>query len=112
VKTYTKTDDETLWSSSSKTVSAYTKLKTPTVKATAGSNKAIISWSKTENADGYQVYMKTADGYKKIKATSGTAYTKTGLQKGKTYSFRVRAYKKLDGKYIYSEYKTCSVKVK
>ncbi len=112
VKTYVKTDDETLWSSSSKTVTTYTKLTTPTVKITAGTKKATLKWNKVTNADGYQVYMKTADGYKKIKVTSGTSYTKTGLQKGKTYSFRVRAYCKLDGKYIYSGYKTYSVKAK
>lgn len=112
VKTYVKDDDETLWSSSSKTVTAYTKLTTPKVKITEGTKKATLKWNKSENADGYQVYMKTADGYKKIKVTGGTSYTKTGLQKGRTYSFRVRAYCRLDGKYIYSGYKTYSVKVK
>ena len=101
-----------MWSSSSKTVTAYTKLTTPKVKITAGTKKATLKWNKSENADGYQVYMKTADGYKKIKVTSDTSYTKTGLQKGRTYSFRVRAYCRLDGKYIYSGYKTYSVKVK
>lgn len=111
VKTYVKTEDETIWSASSKTVTTYTKLATPTVKITRGAKKATLKWSKSEYADGYQVYMKTADGYKKIKVTSGTSYTKTGLQKGKTYSFRVRAYCKLDGKYIYSGYKTYSVKI-
>ena len=34
------------------------------------------------------------------------------VKKGKTYKFRVKAYKKVDGKYIYSGYKTYSVKVK
>lgn len=111
VKTYVNTEDETIWSASSKTVTTYTKLATPTVKITRGAKKATLKWSKSENADGYQVYTKTSDGYKKIKVTSGTSYTKTGLQKGKTYSFRVRAYCKLDGKYIYSGYKTYSVKI-
>ena len=111
VKTYVKTEDETIWSASSKTVTTYTKLATPTVKIIRGAKKATLKWSKSENADGYQVYMKTTDGYKKIKVTSGTLYTKSGLQKGKTYSFRVRAYCKLDGKYIYSGYKTYSVKI-
>lgn len=112
VKTYVKTEDETIWSASSKTVTTYTKLTTPTVKITAGTKKATLKWSKVTDADGYQVYMKTAEGYKKIKVTSGTSYTKSGLHKGKTYSFRVRAYCKLDGKYIYSGYKTYSVKAK
>lgn len=112
VKTYTKTEGETLWSISSKTATVYTELATPKVKITAGTKRAILKWSKVSDADGYQVYMKTADGYKKIKVTRGTTYTKTGLSGGKSYSFRVRAYRKLDGKYIYSGYKTYSVKVK
>ena len=50
--------------------------------------------------------------YKKIKVTTDNNYTVKSLKKGKTYKFRVRAYSKVDGKYIYGDYKTYSVKVK
>ncbi|MGN1194851.1 MAG: hypothetical protein ACI4SB_05165 [Acutalibacteraceae bacterium] len=40
-------------------------------------------------------------------------YTKTGLTKGKTYSFKVRAYKTVDGKTVYGGYSAeKSVKIK
>ena len=57
--------------------------------------------------------MKAPGGsYKKIKVTTAESYTVKSLKKGATYSFRVRAYSKVDGKYIYGGYKTYSVKVK
>lgn len=113
VKAYTKDGDETLWAASSKTITTATKPATPTVKATAGAGKVTLSWSKVTGATGYVIYMQDEFGdYEKVGSTKGTSYTKKSLKKGKTYKFRVKAYKKVDGKYIYSGYKTYSVKVK
>ena len=113
VKAYTKANGETLWAASSKTLTTATKPATPTVKATAGAGKVTLSWSKVSGATGYVVYMMDEFGdYEKVGSTKGTSYTKKSLKKGKTYKFRVKAYKKVDGKYIYSGYKTYSVKVK
>ena len=50
--------------------------------------------------------------YNKIGSTKSTSYTKKSLKKGRTYYFRVRAYKTLDGKNIYGGYKTVKVKIK
>ena len=113
VKAYTKDGSETLWAASSKTITTCTKPATPTVKATAGSGKATLSWSKVTGATGYVIYMEDSFGdFEKVTSTTKTSYTKKSLKKGKTYKFRVKAYKKVDGKYIYSGYKTYSVKVK
>ncbi|MBR3948359.1 MAG: fibronectin type III domain-containing protein [Clostridia bacterium] len=113
VKAYTKADGETLWAASSKTITTCTKPATPTVKVTAGSGKATLSWSKVTGATGYVIYMEDSFGdFEKVTSTTKTSYTKKSLKKGKTYKFRVKAYKKVDGKYIYSGYKTYSVKVK
>lgn len=113
VKAYTKADGETLWAASSKTITTATKPATPTVKITAGSGKATLSWSKVSGATGYVIYMPDEFcDFEKVGSTTKTSYTKKGLKKGQTYKFRVRAYKKVDGKYIYSGYKTYSVKVK
>lgn len=113
VKAYTKDDGETLWATSSKTITTATKPVTPTVKITAGSKKATLSWSKVAGATGYVIYMQNTSGdYEKIGSTTKTSYTKKSLKKGKTYKFRVRAYKKVGDTYIYSGYKTYSVKVK
>ena len=113
VKAYTKDGDETLWAASSKTITTATKPVTPIVKATAGSGKVTLSWSKVSGATGYVIYMQNTSGdYEKLGSTKSTSYTKKSLKKGKTYKFRVKAYKKVGDTYIYSGYKTCSVKVK
>lgn len=113
VKAYTKDDGETIWASASKSFKTATKPATPTVKATAGTGKATISWNKVTGATGYVIYMQDEFGdYNKLGSTSKTSYTKKSLKKGKTYYFRVRAYKTVDGTNIYGGYKTVKVKVK
>ena len=113
VKAYSKADGETLWAASYKTFTTATKPATPTVKATAGSKQATISWNKVTGATGYVVYMQDEFGdYEKLGSTKKTSYTRKKLTKGKTYYFRVRAYKTVDGKNIYGGYKTVKVKVK
>ncbi len=72
------------------------------------STSAMLSWKKVSNAKGYTIYMKTGKKgtYKKIADIKGgntTAYYKTKLKKGKTYYFRVRAYKKIYGERSYGE---------
>lgn len=72
------------------------------------STSVMISWKKVSDAKGYAVYMKTGKNgtYKKIKTISGknnTAMVKTKLKKGKTYYFRVRAYKTIYGEKSYGE---------
>ena len=114
VKAYTKTSDgETIWAENSVKITTATKPATLKVKVTAGSKKATLSWNEVRGATGYQVYMKApGESYKKIKVTTDSKYTVKSLKKGKTYKFRVRAYSKVDGKYIYGDYKTYSVKIK
>ena len=52
--------------------------------------------------------MRTGKGsYKTVKViTKGktVSYTKAGLKKGKSYAFRIRAYKKSGGKKVYGDY--------
>ncbi|MBQ4266949.1 MAG: fibronectin type III domain-containing protein, partial [Clostridia bacterium] len=113
VKAYTKDNGETLWAASSVSMKTATKPATPTVKATAGSKQATISWNKVTGATGYVVYMQDEFGdYEKLGSTKKTSYTRKKLTKGETYYFRVRAYKTVDGKNIYGGYKTVKVKVK
>ena len=113
VKAYTKDDGSTIWASSSVSFKTCTKPATPAPTATAGSGKATIKWSKVTGATGYVVYMQNSEGeYEKLGSTKSTSYTKKSLKKGKTYYFRVRAYKTFDGKNIYGGYKTVKVKIK
>ena len=113
VKAYTKDGSETLWSASSVTFKTATSPATPAVKVKPGSKQATISWNKVAGATGYVIYMQDSSGdYNKIGSTKSTSYKKKSLKKGKTYSFRVRAYKTVDGKNIYGGYKTVKAKVK
>ena len=90
-----------------KTATAPAAVKLKAVKKT-GRSKVKLTWKKTTGATGYEIYMKTNNaGYKKIKSISKAktvSYAKTGLKKGKTYSFRLRAYKTVNGSKIYGAY--------
>ena len=73
---------------------------------TAGTAAATVKWSEVKGADGYQIYYSTSkDGkYKKLKSTPKLSYKKTGLKSGKTYYFKVRAYKKLDSGTVFGSF--------
>ncbi|MBO5373039.1 MAG: fibronectin type III domain-containing protein [Lachnospiraceae bacterium] len=85
----------------------------------AGSKKVTVKWGKVTRANGYEIYRsQTRNGkYKKIKtikkANTVKFVDKKGLKKGKTYFYKVRAYKKAKGKTYYSAFSTVkSIKVK
>ena len=72
---------------------ADTTLKTP-----SSSKKGItLKWSKVTGAEGYQVWRKTGSGsYSKIatvKGNSKVTYTDKKAKKGKTYTYKIKAYK-------------------
>ena len=98
-----------------KTAIAKTK---PVLTAKAGTKSVSLSWKKSSNASGYQVYRSTkkSSGFKSIKTvTKGTTvtYKNTGLTKGKTYYYKVRAYKVINGTKYYGNWSTVkSAKVK
>jgi hypothetical protein len=70
------------------------------VKASSSSYSSIkISWNAVSGATGYNIYQATSSTgtYQKIGVTTSTFYNKTGLITGKTYYYKVRAYKTLTG---------------
>lgn len=61
-------------------------------------NSVKISWTKTSNITGYWVYKKNSKGkYKKIATVDGSksSYTDKKLTTGKTYSYKVKAYRQV-----------------
>ncbi len=60
--------------------------------------KVKLTWKKVTGANGYQIYMKTGKGKFKLVKTlakkKAVSYTVTKLKKGKSYTFKIRAYKK------------------
>ena len=89
-------------------VTASTKTKAPSIKSLTPkkAKKMLIKWGKVSSASGYEVYMSTkkSSGFKKIYTGAKTSYTKSSLKKGKNYYFKVRTYKTVDGKKVYSAY--------
>ncbi len=112
-------DSKDIWASSYTTVTVKTPLlDAPALRvATTAKGRATLAWEDIAGESGYQVYYSTkkSSGFTKIsnyKAGTEKVY-KTGLTSGKTYYFKVRAYTKVDGKYVYSNYSTVkSLKIK
>ncbi|MBQ5904457.1 MAG: fibronectin type III domain-containing protein [Clostridia bacterium] len=117
VKAYKKVDGSNLWGSTSAALTTATTPDTPTLKVTAGKKSATLKWSK-ETGTGYVVYMATSKNgkYSKIatvKGSSNISTVKKNLTTGKTYYFKVRAYKTVGDSNLYGAYTTVkAVKVK
>ena len=86
-------------------------IKTVLPKLTAKSysySKIKLSWDKVDGASGYQIYRATKKSgkYTRIATVSAekTEYINTKLTCGKTYYYKLRAYKVKSGKKVYSKY--------
>ena len=112
VRPYRRVDGNTYWASSF--VKVTTTTATPKTTATVKSSKsgtATVKWADIEGERGYQVWYALSvpgsaeyfERYGNYKA-GVTAGTVKGLKSGKTYAFKVRSYKKVAGKYVYSDF--------
>ena len=74
----------------------------------ASATSVTVSWSKVSGATGYEVFRATVkDGtYSKLGTVTGTSRNCVNLTTGKTYYFKVRAYKEVNGEKIYGSYST------
>ena len=109
VTAYKTVDGKKIYSRSYTLLTTATKPGTPTLKVTAGSKKATLSWNKQTGATGYVVYMATSKNgkYTKIatvKGNSSVKFTKSGLTKGKTYYFKVASFETVGGKTVYGSF--------
>lgn len=69
-------------------------------------NTLKISYNKIPNASGYVIYRSTnkSSGYAAIKTTTSLSYTNSSLAKSKTYYYKIRAYRTINGKKVYGKY--------
>ncbi|MGN0140856.1 MAG: leucine-rich repeat protein, partial [Roseburia sp.] len=103
----------------SKIVSAKPVPATPKISSVKNSaaKTATVKWEQVSGASGYEVYRATSkDGkYSKVKTIGSgktISYKNTKLSKGKTYYYKVRAYRTVNGKKIYGSYSSVkSVKI-
>lgn len=120
VRTYSLYGTQKVYSNFSNTLYTKTSLKpkTPSVSLKSAKKAVKISWKRVSDADGYYIYRSTKknSGYKKVKTiTKGStvSYTNSKLSSRKTYYFKVKSYKKVNGVTINSNYSSVkSVKVK
>lgn len=120
IKAYKKLNGVEIYGDLSKVRSATTNPARVTIKSLKpGSKSATISWGAVNGADGYRIYYSTDrdfESYKKVTVKGADSLKKTikKLKKGKKYYFKVRAYKVVDGKKVFSTYysKLKSVRVK
>lgn len=96
------------------------KTKYPTIKSIKGKKKSIVvSWTTVSGASGYHIQFSTNKNFTKKyyngMINSPTAYQSTlkKLKSKKKYYVRIRSFKKVKGKYVYSKWsKVKSVKTK
>lgn len=121
VRAYSLYGTQKLYSNFSNVLYTKTTLKPdkPTIANVKGAKKsAKISWYKLSDVDGYVVYRSTKKkkGYKKvatIKKGSKVTFKNKKLKSKKTYYFKVRSFKRVNGVNIYSDYSAPkSVRVK
>lgn len=77
----------------------------------AGDGKLTISWKKASYAQGYVLYRSTKKNgtYSKIKTITDVnrlSYTNSGLKSGTKYYYKIKTYRKVNGKNIYSDFST------
>lgn len=82
----------------------------------ASAKKIRLNWYPVEGAKGYAVYRRTTGSWKKIKTIKNkktVSFTDSTVKSGKTYYYRIRAYRSYQGKTCYGTYgKSYRVKTK
>ena len=87
-----------------------TIIRKPTLSVKAAApDKIKLTWDKISGASGYEIqrYNPSTGKYVKIKTIkkgSTVSYTNSGLASGLTYKYKMRSYKTVKGKKIYSYY--------
>lgn len=118
IRPYAVSNGTTYYGNFSGTIQATTSIAKPVVKLKAKKKQIKISWKRISGVSGYEIYRsdKKKRGYKKVR-TAGkaaiTSYTNKRLTRKKKYFYKVRAYKTVNGKKVYSSYSSPkSVKTK
>lgn len=120
VRAYQIDDSEKTYAPFGAVVSQYTSISKPKLNSAKSTSKKKIkaSWSKVGGASGYQVMWSTYKNFSKNYKTKSVkakyrSKTVTTAQSKRTYYVRVRAYKTISGKKVYSPWSnTKKVKTK
>ena len=109
VRAYVNFNGKKVYGKYSGTKSATPALNKPVIsKLTPGKNSITVRWKQVPGANGYKIYRSAtgkAGSYKVVKTINkgGTlSWKNTKLKKGKRYYYKVKAYRIVDKKYVYS----------
>ena len=101
----------------STTTSAYPRPSTVSslsLSLASSLTKITVKWGKVSNATGYQIYRSVSGGsYTKVKtvtSASTTSWANSSLSLGKTYKYKVRAYKTSGSKTVYGAFSSAKSK--
>ena len=106
VRAYRNVNGKKVYGSYSIAVKGKAVLSAPSLSVGSTSKTAVLEWSRVKAADGYQVYASASQNgkYTRIKTTKGTGMTEEKLATGKTRYYKVRAYRKINGKAVYGSF--------
>lgn len=94
-------------SSASRKTTAFRKAKVKKLKKTNVTSHSVrLQWRKTKGAVGYQVYRATSKkgAFRKIATTRKNKITNKKLKSGKTYFYKIRAFRYVKKKKVYSRF--------
>ena len=109
VRAYKTVNNKKVYSDYSSVVSTTLKLSKPSVTLSSAYRKICVKWKKVNDASGYEVYRASSKNgkYSKVKTiTKGStvSYMNSNLASKKKYYYKVRAFKVVSGKKVYSSY--------
>lgn len=115
VRAYRTISGKKVYGNDSAKVSAKPIPATPKARAAAQKKKITVKWNKIAGTTKYVVYKSTKknSGYYKARITVNTSFKDTSVKRGKTYYYKVRSYKKMDGRNVYGRFsKTIKARAK
>lgn len=105
VKAYKKIAGKTVYSKwKSKTIKVVPQAVT--IKGKALKERVKISWKKVPGVTGYRIFRKSKGSFKRIAVADSKAesFSDKKAVKGKTYTYKVKTFKRVNGKNIYGRY--------
>lgn len=82
------------------------------IKAESYLNRGLFTWKPATGSDGYDIYVKKNNGKYTYKDTVTSEVYLTGkLTAGKTYTYQIKSFKKLNNQKLYSKAKTAKVNI-
>ena len=118
VRAYKKLNGRVLFGSASTSIAITSELNNVAIKEVVPSETAVnFIWEKNKDAEGYLIEYALNSGYsnkKSVTVSDGSVTEKSikNLKNGKIYYFRIKAYKELNGKKVYSSnWSECQIKV-